>query len=188
MKRSLLALGLAVALPFAAANAAEGISWNYVEGGYAATNSDLDADGFGLNGSVAVHPNFHVFGGYMNQEIDGTSIDFDQWRLGVGYNHEISRNADLVTRIAYEKFDAGRDGFGNRYLMILNRDFYEHLDARLSLKGNYRVYEISRQDGLQRVIQEDTQTLPVSLNPGDAILLRLQDALEEPFTVEYRNP
>ena len=108
MKRSLLALGLAVALPFAAANAAEGISWNYVEGGYAATNSDLDADGFGLNGSVAVHPNFHVFGGYMNQEIDGTSIDFDQWRLGVGYNHEISRNADLVTRIAYEKFDAGR--------------------------------------------------------------------------------
>lgn len=112
MKRSLLALGLAVALPFAAANAAEGISWNYVEGGYAATNSDLDADGFGLNGSVAVHPNFHVFGGYMNQEIDGTSIDFDQWRLGVGYNHEISRNADLVTRIAYEKFDAGRDIFG----------------------------------------------------------------------------
>ena len=108
MKRSLLALGLAVALPFAAANAAEGISWNYVEGGYAATNSDLDADGFGLNGSVAVHPNFHVFGGYMNQEIDGTSIDFDQWRLGVGYNHEISRNADLVTRLAYEKFDAGR--------------------------------------------------------------------------------
>ena len=40
MKRSLLGLALAVALPFAAANAAEGISWNYVEGGYAATSSD----------------------------------------------------------------------------------------------------------------------------------------------------
>src|SRR3546814_20394838 len=26
---------------------------------------------------------------------------------GVGYNHEISPRADLLTRIAYEKFDAG---------------------------------------------------------------------------------
>ncbi|MGO1540643.1 MAG: OmpO family porin [Luteimonas sp.] len=108
MKRTLLVLGLAAAIPFAAVHAAEGISYNYVEGGYAATNADLDADGFGINGSVAVHPNFHLFGGYSNQDIDHSSMDFDQWRLGVGYNHEISRNADLVTRIAYEKFDAGR--------------------------------------------------------------------------------
>ena len=115
MKRSLFALGLLTALPFAAAQAADGISYNFVEGGYAATSSDADADGFGLNASVAVHPNFHLFGGWSNQELDGTSVDFDQWRIGVGYNHEISRNADLVTRIAYEKFDAGRDSFGNRY-------------------------------------------------------------------------
>ena len=107
MKRPLLGLALAAALPFAAAHAAEGISYNYVEGGYAATSSDLDADGFGLNASVAVHPNFHLFGGWLNQEIDNTNVDFDQWRLGVGYNHEISRNADLVTRLAYESFDAG---------------------------------------------------------------------------------
>ncbi|MGY0633539.1 OmpO family porin [Luteimonas sp. A478] len=115
MKQSLLALGLAATLPFAAANAAEGVSYNYVEGGYVATNSDLDADGFGVNASVAVHPNFHIFGAYANQEIDHSSDDFDQWRVGVGYNHEISRNADLVTRIAYEKFDAGRDFLGNRF-------------------------------------------------------------------------
>lgn len=108
MKQSLLALGLAAALPFAAAHAADGVSYNYVEGGYTATNADLDADGFGVNASVAVHPNFHLFGAYMNQEIDHSNVDFDQWRLGVGYNHEISRNADLVTRLAYEKFDAGR--------------------------------------------------------------------------------
>lgn len=107
MKRSLCAVALAAVLPFAAAHAAEGVSWNHVEGGYAATSSDLDADGFGVNASVAVHPNFHLFGGWMNQEIDGTSVDFDQWRVGVGYNHAISRNADLVTRLAYEKFDAG---------------------------------------------------------------------------------
>lgn len=115
MKRSLLALSLAAALPLAAAHAADSISYNHVEAGYAATNADGDADGFGLNASVAVHPNFHVFGGWSNQDIDHSSADFDQWRIGVGYNHEISPNADLVTRIAYEKFDAGRDSFGNRY-------------------------------------------------------------------------
>ncbi len=112
MKRSpmtkLAALSLLAVLPFAA-SAAEGVSYNEITGGYTATNGDGagDADGFGLNGSVAIHPNFHLFGGYSNQEIEDTSIDFDQWRLGVGYNLELSPKADLVTRIAYEKFDAG---------------------------------------------------------------------------------
>ena len=108
MKRSLLALTLLAALPFAA-SAAEGVSYNFVQGGYSATNGDGDgdADGFGIDGSVAVHPNFHLFGGYSNQEIDDTNIDFDQWKFGVGYNYEIAPKADLITRIAYEKFDAG---------------------------------------------------------------------------------
>jgi Ax21 family sulfation-dependent quorum factor len=112
MKRSparstLAALTLLAALPFAA-SAADGVSYTYVEGGYTATNSDGgDADGWAINGSGAIAPNFHVFGGYSNQEIDGTNIDFDQWRLGLGYNHEINSSVDLLTRIAYEKFDAG---------------------------------------------------------------------------------
>lgn len=113
MKRSLLALTLMAALPFAA-SAAEGVSYTYVEGGYAATNTDAgDADGFAIKGSGAIAPNFHVFGGYSNQEIEDTDIDFDQWQVGLGYNHQIAPNADLVTRVAYEKFDAGSDIFGN---------------------------------------------------------------------------
>ena len=107
MKRSLLALTLMAAFPFAA-SAADGVSYNFIEGGYAATNTDAgDADGFGVNGSVAIHPNFHLFAGYSNQEIEDTNIDFDQSRFGVGYNHQIAPAADLVTRVAYEKFDAG---------------------------------------------------------------------------------
>lgn len=111
MKRSLLALTLLAALPFAA-SAAEGVSYNHVQGGYVATNTnnddiDADADGFGLDASVAVHDNFHLFGGYSNQEVDDTNVDIDQWKLGVGYNHEIAPKADLVTRIAYQKIDAG---------------------------------------------------------------------------------
>ncbi|MGI8561364.1 MAG: outer membrane beta-barrel protein [Luteimonas sp.] len=118
MKRShsplAIALALAAALPFAA-SAAEGVSYNYVQGGYVATNGGgADADGFGVDGSVAIHPNFHLFGGYANQELDNSNFDFDQWRVGFGYNLEVSPRADLLARLAYEKFDAGRDFFGNR--------------------------------------------------------------------------
>ncbi|MBB1473165.1 MULTISPECIES: diffusible signal factor-reguated Ax21 faimly protein [unclassified Luteimonas] len=107
MKRSLIALTLAAALPFAA-SAAEGVTYNYVEAGYQATNGDIDADGVGVNGSFSFHPNFHVFGGYSSQEIDDTSLDVDQLKVGLGYNLEISPRADLLARVAYQKLDAGR--------------------------------------------------------------------------------
>ena len=108
MKRSLLALALVAAVPFAA-SAADGISYNYVQGGYVATNTDGgDANGWGVDGSAALNQNFHVFGAFSQQELDGAGdIDFDQWRAGVGYNHALSPNMDLLSRVAYEKFDAG---------------------------------------------------------------------------------
>jgi len=163
MKRSLLALAFVAALPFAA-SAADGISYNYVEGGYFATNADgADADGFGVNGSFAVAPNFHVFGGWNNQEIDHTNIDFDQWRLGVGYNYTLSPQLDLVARAAYEKFDAGNNfdfdgystevgvrGAANQYLEgyamagwedyeSADGDFYGKLGAQAKFNPNWGV-------------------------------------------------
>lgn len=118
MKRTPIALSaalLAAALPFAA-SAAEGVSYNYVEAGYTAINADgaPDADGYAANASFAVHPNFHIFGGYANREFDNTNFDFDQYRVGVGYNYELSPKLDLVTRVAYEAYDFGRDFAGNR--------------------------------------------------------------------------
>lgn len=107
MKKSLLALSLLSALTLsAAASAAEGVSYNYVEGGYSATNlkDSADSDGWGLNGSVAIAPNFHIFAGYNNQDLKDVNYGYDQWRVGLGYNHEISQRMDLVTRVAYEKF------------------------------------------------------------------------------------
>jgi len=128
MKRALLALTLAAALPFTA-SAAEGISYNYVEAGYAkidAKNKFADSDGWTIAGSYAFLPNFHVFGSYSKQETDSRnyvfggntfrtpSADVDRWNVGVGYNHELSKRVDLVTRIAYEqnKYDFG-GGFGS---------------------------------------------------------------------------
>lgn len=123
MKKSLLALSLIAALPFAA-SAADGISYNYVEGGYVATDTDgLDADGWGIAGSGAIAPNFHVFGGYSGQKTDSfnigptrfSGVNIDQMRLGVGYNHEISPNLDLLTRVAYERFEDEFDNSLNGY-------------------------------------------------------------------------
>src|SRR5690606_6934379 len=103
-KNSLLALALVATLPFAA-SAAEGVSYNYVQGGYSATNTDgADADGFGVDGSVAIAPNFHLFGGYSNQEIDDTSIDFAQYRFGVGYNREVAPACALITPVTHRTF------------------------------------------------------------------------------------
>ncbi|HEV8695027.1 MAG TPA: Ax21 family protein [Lysobacter sp.] len=107
MKRSLLALTLLAALPFAA-SAAEGLSYNYVEGGYVATQADdnnADADGWGINGSGAISENFHVFGGYTSQDTDQFNVGIDNWRLGLGYNHAVAPNTDLLARVAYEKYD-----------------------------------------------------------------------------------
>ena len=77
------------------------------------------------------------------------------------------------------------DGYGNRYLVILNREFCAPLKTELKLKGNFRIYEVSRKDGAQRVIHESTASLPVELAAGDAMVIRVQPASEEPFTVEY---
>jgi len=119
MKRTLLALTLLAALPFAA-SAAEGVSYNYVEGGYIGTNGDdADADGWTVGGSAAIAENFHLFGSYDAQEADdftfgGVGFDgpeVDHWRAGVGYNHQITPKVDLLTRVAYEKYDVDFDGF-----------------------------------------------------------------------------
>lgn len=111
MKKSLLALTLLAAAPFAA-SAAEGVSYNYVEGGYVASKiSGPDADGWAIGGSGAIAPNFHVFGNYNSQTVDNTNFDIDNWRLGVGYNHEIGPKTDLLTRVAWERYETGVQDF-----------------------------------------------------------------------------
>lgn len=107
LKKSLIALSLAAALPFAA-HAAEGVSYDYVEGGYVRTDIDVDdgvgnaeTDGWSIGGSAAVADNFHLFGNYQDQQIEGLDWDLYQFNAGVGYNHEISPKADLVTRVGY---------------------------------------------------------------------------------------
>ena len=78
------------------------------------------------------------------------------------------------------------DDYGNGYIMILNRDYEVAQTFDLPLNGNYRLYEVSKTDGCQYVIADSTDHIEVTLDKGDAVLYRIQNASEEAFTVEYR--
>lgn len=90
---------------------------------------------------------------------------------------------ELPYRTSVGEFE---DEYGNRYVVILNRDYEKSLQAELRMTEKFRVYEVSREDGKQRVIHEAVDVLPLCLMPGDAVVLRIQKAEEEAFTIEYR--
>ncbi len=77
------------------------------------------------------------------------------------------------------------DPYGNRYLMVLNRDFEQTATLSLKLKKTSHVYEVSKQEGEQQLCEENVTYIPVYLEPGDLKLFRIQDAAEKPFTIEY---
>ena len=156
MKSSLLVLALAAAAPFAA-SAADGLSYNYVEGGYVATNldnddGDIDADGVGINASVAVSQNFHIFGGFNTQSSDefdflDTRVDTDvsQWRAGLGYNMAIGASTDLLARVAYEKAEVDDITIGStRYDVNAGDDGYSlEVGVRSALTPNLEGYALA---------------------------------------------
>jgi Ax21 family sulfation-dependent quorum factor len=139
MKRSLFAWALAAALPLSA-QAGE-LNYNYVQLDYnrvSIDDFDVDPDGFGVKGSVALGEQFYLFGSYMklNDSIEGLDVDFDQSQVGFGFRHGISDKADLIAELSYvdagveleDDFDASTDGyrasFGVRGLMADNFEGY----------------------------------------------------------------
>jgi Ax21 family sulfation-dependent quorum factor len=109
MKRSLLALALVALLPLSA-QADDKLSYSYIEGNY--VNVDGDADGFGVRGAIEFgESNFYGFGSYTMVEIDDINVDVDFTDVGLGYAHNLSDNADLISEIAYVNADV--DGGGN---------------------------------------------------------------------------
>ena len=77
------------------------------------------------------------------------------------------------------------DAEGNRYLLINNRDYVVKREFKLKLKKKFRIYEVSQDDGLQSVKTNRAQNLSVTLQAGDAVLLRFQDAEEKAFLIDY---
>ena len=77
------------------------------------------------------------------------------------------------------------DAHGNKYLMVLNRDYEHDASLSLKLKNMSNVYEVSKKDGEQYLAFDHARAIPVYLAPGDLVLYRIQNADEEHYTIEY---
>ena len=77
------------------------------------------------------------------------------------------------------------DAYGNKYLMVLNRDYLRETDLTVSLKANCRVYEVSKEDGEQYVVAENAKEIKAHYIPGEMKLFRIQLAEEEAYQIEY---
>ena len=112
MSRSTIAALLLIAS--ASANA-QGFDYNYLQLDY--TNIELDdinvdGDGFGLSGSYAINPDWHVFAGYQQAGLD-FDVDATFLAAGIGYNTELSPVIDAYARLSYEYIDLDTPGFGS---------------------------------------------------------------------------
>jgi Ax21 family sulfation-dependent quorum factor len=138
MKRSLTALALLAATPFAAI--ASDLSYNYIEGGYTHINDDFDdGDGLALSGSLALGTRFHLFGGYEALESDRSNVDVDSFHIGFGYNQSLSRSTDLVARLGYinreADFRAGGFAFSSDA-----ESYFTEVGVRSQLAPNFEGY------------------------------------------------
>ena len=120
----------------------------------------------------------HVF---HSPELHAGNENFEQFRESVT-NSQILANDELPFRCSVGEFT---DSEGNLYLMILNRDYMDKRTFSLEFKKPVRVYEVSGEDGMQRVRNRRVKGLNLELAAGDAVFLRLQDAQEEAYLVEY---
>lgn len=113
----MLRYGLLVLLVFAGATAvAEEVSYSFVQAGYQRVDfdvgggSNVDGDGFGVGGSVAVGDTWHIVANYSTADFD-LGVDLDEFSIGAGYHFGIAQNADFFAELLYVQLDASASGF-----------------------------------------------------------------------------
>lgn len=103
-----------------------------------------------------------------------------------GYFNSIEESpifkGELPKRVSVGELE---DDYGNRYAVVLNRDYENDAEFTLDLKENLRIYEVSKEDGKHNVMFDNADRLPLSLKAGDAIVLRVQKPSEEAFSIDY---
>ena len=113
MTRSfLLALLFTLSLAFSATASAQGFDYNYLQLNYGNIEFDdtsIDGDGFGISGSFAINPDWHVFAGYDAYGLD-FGIDANTLAIGGGYNTELTPKLDAYARLSYQYIEL--DGGG----------------------------------------------------------------------------
>ena len=161
---------------------------------YCATDAIVDADGNRLSffePQKQINAEFKALGDTLMAleckhvfHDDSCLSDFEPMKQ---YAEHITESAFLANKLPYRtSVGEFEDSYGNCYMMVLNRDYLSDKTVTLKLNNSYRIYEVSRDDGLQYVKNDCTDMLSLHLAAGDAALLRLQSAKDRAFTVEYR--
>lgn len=106
--RTINKLLAAAVLVMPATSFAEGLSYNYIEGGYLSIEPDdidVDADGFRAKISGLVSETIYLFATYANVESDafgaGAKVESDTITAGFGLRFELAPNTDLNAEVAY---------------------------------------------------------------------------------------
>ena len=108
-----------LALILAAPAMADGINYNYLEGSYQRVElddglGDVDGDGYGIAGSVALGESWHLIGGFNGTSFDvlpGIDVDLDELVLGGGFHTSLTSNMDFVANLAYVRLEGSSLGF-----------------------------------------------------------------------------
>jgi len=77
------------------------------------------------------------------------------------------------------------DSDGNRYVILLNRDYINPSEISLKLAKTSRIYEVDEVYGRQHMVSKTVKSLKAELRPGEAKLYRIQDAKEPAYLVDY---
>jgi opacity protein-like surface antigen len=113
--RKQFALGAVLAMGLGGtALAAEGISYNNVEAGYARSEIfDLaDGDTFSLKGSAAFGEYLFGFAGLASTDYEG-GLDTDEFNVGLGAHWSLAPNLDLTTGLSWERAKVNYSGVGS---------------------------------------------------------------------------
>jgi hypothetical protein len=113
--RKHLALGVALALGFGTqAFAADGLSYNLIEGGYVRAEVDdlgIDGDGFMIGGSVELGQGVFGFASVNDVEYgDNSGISSNLFNAGLGTHWALSPTLDLVSGVSWERIEVKASG------------------------------------------------------------------------------
>ena len=161
---------------------------------YQAWQSVIDGEGNRgrfFDDQKKIHGEFRALGNTL-MALESTLVyHSDDLLLGCEYMRGLANDiseSDVFDGMLPRRCSVGefKDEFGNSYVMILNRDYEKPLCHSFSLKRNFRLYEVSRVDGKQKMIEDSTNKIDLTFEPGDAVFLRVQRDEDEPFVCEYK--
>ena len=99
----------AMADPFSV-QARSGPSYDYVGGGHVPKRAS-SVDGFGIDGSIAVHENFHVKADFVRAK--DSPVTLRRTRVAGGYHMPLNSRTDFVTRLGWSFAKGSVSGLGS---------------------------------------------------------------------------